>query len=458
MKPNILFILIDDMGWRDLGCYGSEFYESPNIDQLAKDGLLFDNAYAACPVCSPTRASILTGKYPASLELTNWIGGKTRGKLIDAPYIDHLPLEENNIAKSLKESGYATWHIGKWHLGKEPFYPQHQGFDVNIGGCHWGHPWKGYFSPYSIENLDDGESGEYLTDRLTSEAINLIEKHEENEQPFFLNLWYYTVHTPIQGKQEYITYFEEKAEKMGLDQVEPYEIGDTFPCEHKKDKKITRRIIQSDPAYASMIKSLDENIGRLINTLKEKELYDNTLIIFTSDNGGLATAEGSPTCNAPLSEGKGWMYEGGVREPLIMRYPALIKEGITSQYITSTDFYPTIMELIGEPQPVTIDGKSILPVLKGDDFKRGPIFWHYPHYGNQGGTPAASIRDGNYKLIYFFEEECYKLYDLEKDIEEKFDLSGTQPEVAKKLHDLLFKWLEDAKGKIPEKNQEYIPW
>lgn len=448
------------MGWKDLGCYGSEFYESPNIDELAKDGLLFDNAYAACPVCSPTRASILTGKYPATLQLTNYIGGKSRGKVIGAPYIDHLPLEENNMAKSLKEAGYATWHVGKWHLGKSPYYPEHQGFDVNIGGCRWGMPVHGYFSPYQIENLEDGEEGEYLTDRLTNEAIQLIEQHKRNkiDQPFYMNLCYYTVHIPIQGKEEHVDYFKDKAKRMALDQIDPFEVGEKFSCEHMKHDRIKRRKIQSDPVYASMIKSLDENIGRLIKTLKENDMYEDTLIVFTSDNGGLATSEGSPTCNAPLSEGKGWMSEGGIREPLIMRHPKYIKKGISSQYVTSTDFYPTIMQLIGKTMPGQVDGKSFVPVLKGENFERGPIFWHYPHYSNQGGTPSASVRCDDLKLVYYFEDKQYALFNLKDDIEESKNIAKQFPEEAERLKEILFKWLDDTEAKIPLVNLDYQPW
>ncbi|MFW6410362.1 MAG: sulfatase-like hydrolase/transferase, partial [Halanaerobiales bacterium] len=232
-KPNILFILMDDMGWKDIGCYGSEFYETPNIDKLAQTGMRFTDGYAACPVCSPTRASILTGKYPARVGVTDWIdfGGNThpcRGKLVDVPYIDHLPLEEKTLAQALKEGGYNTWHVGKWHLGDEPYYPENQGFEVNIGGCEMGSPGKeGYFSPYNIENLENGPEGEYLTDRLTDEVIKLIKNNEGN--PFYLNLDYYAVHTPIMGKEEHVKKYQEKKKAMGLDQMKIFEEGDHFP-------------------------------------------------------------------------------------------------------------------------------------------------------------------------------------------------------------------------------------
>lgn len=456
-KPNIVFILIDDMGWRDLSCYGSTFYETPNIDSLFNGGVHFTNAYAACPVCSPTRASILTGKYPANVGITNYIGGYTKGILIDAPYIDHLPSSEISLTKTLRNNGYNTWHVGKWHLGGRSYYPENHGFDVNIGGCHWGHPKNGYFSPWGIENLSDGPKGEYLTDRLTHEAIQLIEKNDG--MPFFLNMWYYSVHIPIQAKEEKIKKYENKAITLGLDKIQALEEGENFPCEHKREQKIIRRKIQSDPAYAAMIESLDENIGRLVKVIEEKGELDNSIIIFTSDNGGLSTAEGSPTCNFPLSEGKGWMYEGGTREPLIVQWPKVIKRGSVCHVpVTSTDFYPTLLKAVGIdliPEQHQ-DGVSLLPLLKGGDkIDREAIFWHYPHYGNQGGRPGCSIRMGTYKLIEFFEDNHSELYDLEKDISEKNNLVEKYPETACEMHSRLVKWRESVHARIPEPNPDW---
>ncbi|MEJ6951434.1 sulfatase [Natronospora cellulosivora (SeqCode)] len=459
-KTNIIFILIDDMGWKDLSCYGSDFYETPNIDRLAKEGMLFTDAYAACPVCSPTRASVMSGKYPANVGVTDWIGAHTKGKLIDAPYIDHLPLEEKSVATSLKNGGYVTWHVGKWHLGGREYYPDKHGFDVNVGGCHQGRPSDGYFSPYNIENLEDGPEGEYLTDRLTTEAINLIKKNDE--KPFFLNLDYYTVHTPIQAKEEYIAMYKEKACKMGLDKVKTFEEGELFPCEHKKNKRVKRRLVQSNPVYAAMIHSLDENIGRLLAALEECGELDNTAIFFTSDNGGLATAEGSPTSNAPLNEGKGWMYEGGTREPLLVRWPGVVEAGSSCEVpVSSPDFYPTFLEIAGLPliPEQHEDGLSIMPLLKGGDkLDREAIYWHYPHYGNQGGTPGSSIRMGDYKLIEFFEDGKVELYNLRKDIGEKNDIAEQEIEMVNKMKAMLAEWRESIEAKIPEENSDFEPW
>lgn len=453
-RPNFVFILIDDLGWKDLGCYGSTFYETPNIDRLASEGVKFTNAYAAAPVCSPTRASIMSGKYPAAIGVTNFIGQKARGKLIDATCIDHLPLEEKTIARALKEHHYNTWHVGKWHLGGTLYYPEKHGFDVNIGGCHWGMPFNGYFSPWGIETLEDGPKGEYLTDRLTNEAIKLIKNNDG--KPFYLNMDYYAVHIPIQGKPEYIEKYRTKARSMGLDKLKIFEEGEYFPSERKRHLKIKRRLIQSDPVYASMIQNLDENIGRLLKTVDEAGQADNTVIVFTSDNGGLSTAEGSPTCNAPLNEGKGWMYEGGVREPLIIKWPGIIKPGsICDVPVTSPDFYPTMLDIAGLPlmPDQHVDGISIVPLLRGENkLDRKTIFWHYPHYGNQGGTPGSSIRTGDYKLIQFFENGAIEFYDLRQDISERNNLASREPDRARMMQKMLAEWRQRVEAAIPESN------
>ena len=449
------------MGWKDLGCYGSTFYETPNIDKLAADGISFTNAYATCPVCSPTRASILTGKYPARLGLTNFIGGYAKGKLLSAPYINHLPLSEKSIAKILKENGYNTWHVGKWHLGEENYYPKKHGFDVSIGGCHWGMAFRGYFNPWNIPTIDDDDApkGTYLTDYLTDKAIELI--NTRNEKPYFLNMWYYSVHIPIMAKPEKIEYFRRKKERLGLDKIYPFESGDNFPTESKKDLVIRRRILQSSANYAAMVHSVDENVGKILNAIEESGESEDTIVFFTSDNGGLATAESSPTCNSPLSEGKGWMYEGGVRDPLIVKWPGNIEENSVCEIpMIFTDFYPTFLELAGIdllPEQHQ-DGISILPLLKGEDIMNDRcLFWHYPHYGNQGGTPGSSIRKGDYKLIEFFEDNHVELYDLKNDIEEKNDISNKFPKITKNLKKLLEKWRKSLEVKIPKKNPDYVP-
>ena len=467
-RPNFVFILLDDFGWKDLGCYGSPFYLTPNLDRLCAASMRFTDAYASCPVCSPTRASILTGKYPATVGVTDWIDWfghihPARGKLIDVPYLKRLPTQEHSLAKALRAGGYQTWHVGKWHLGDEGYLPENHGFEINVGGCHAGSPARGgYFSPWSIPALQDADvpEGTYLTDYLTDQTIQLVKNRDD--RPFFLYLPYYAVHTPIQAKEEKIRKYEARAKKMDLNEVEPLEEGEFFPCEHKKDQRVRRRLVQSDPVYAAMIESVDENIERLLQTLDEEGLTDNTVILFTSDNGGLATSEGSPTCNAPLSQGKGWMYEGGTREPLLVRWPGVVEPGsCCSVPVTSPDFYPTLLDMAGlDPIPEQhCDGISILPLLKGADFlDREAIFWHYPHYGNQGGTPGSSVRSGDYKLIEFFEDGRLELYNLREDIGEDRDLSKEKPDLTAKLKEMLIAWRESVEAKIPAPNPDFKPW
>ena len=460
--PNFVFILLDDLGWRDLGCYGSSYYETPHLDRLAAEGMRFTDAYASCPVCSPTRASILSGRYPARIGVTNYIdwGGRghpSRGRLVDAPYTDHLPLEEFTLASALRRGGYRTYHVGKWHLGGEPYWPERHGFDVNVGGSEWGAPLNGYFSPWDMPNLPNGTDGEYLTDRLTDEAIRLIRTN--GDRPFFLHLSHYAVHTPIQAEAEHVRRFERKARDMGLDELPTFEEGDFFPCEHKKHLRIKRRLVQSDPAYAAMVYSVDENVGRLMAALDELGVAGDTVVAFTSDNGGLATSECSPTCNAPLAEGKGWMYEGGTREPLIVRWPGRIEAGSTcSAPVTSPDFYPTFLQMAGlDPMAEQhCDGASIMPLLGGGEtLEREAIYWHYPHYGNQGGTPGCSLRAGDYKLIEFFEDGRLELYNVREDIGEEHDLAQDEPERVKELHETLVDWRAQVQARIPQPNPEH---
>ncbi len=451
---NIVFILCDDLGWKDLSCYGSEFYETPNLDRLAAGGMRFTEAYASCPVCSPTRASAMTGKYPATVGITQYIGGHKTGALCDVPYFDRLPETEHTIASALKErANYQTWHVGKWHLGSWRSHPEDHGFEINIGGCHRGAPHGvGYFSPWNdaFPNLPDGPDGEYLTDRLNDEAIHLIQARDK-DRPFFLNYWPYAVHTPIEAPEPLIEKYRQKAKAQGLCKIDPFEPGE--------NQGITRRTIQSDPAYAAMVENLDTNIGKLVEALESEGLIQDTLIIFTSDNGGLATAEGSPTCNAPLAEGKGWMYEGGTREPLIAYCPGLVAAGTVSNVVTTTpDFYPTFLELAGiAPIPSQhTDGVSILPALTGAaDFDRGPVFWHYPHYSNQGGKPGCSIRDGDWKLIEFFEDDRLELYNLCTDISEEQDLADTQPAIRDRLAKQLADWRTSVHALIPRPNPHW---
>lgn len=459
-RPNIVFFLVDDLGWADLSCTGSTFYETPRLDELAREGMLFSDAYAAAPVCSPTRAAILSGKYPARVGVTQYIGGHGVGKLCDVPYFYQLPRSEKSLASALQEGGYQTWHVGKWHLGGGQCAPENHGFDLNIGGCEWGHPKQGFFAPFGpLPGLKNAPEGEYLTDALTDRALELLRERDES-RPFFLNIWHYAVHTPIQAPADLVAKYEAKAREWGLDAQNPFEEGDFFPVAHKRNERIQRRTIQSDPTYAAMIENLDWNVGRVLDALDELGLRKNTLVVFTSDNGGLSSAEGSPTCNAPLSEGKGWMYEGGNREPLLVRWPERIASGSRCEVpVTSPDFYPTLLEIAElPPNPIQHrDGESLLPLLtQTGDLERDAIFWHYPHYCNQGSTPAAAIRAGDWKLIEFFEDGHVELYNLRDDIGEKSDLASSQPTRVAQLRARLDDWKREIEALIPQPNPNWV--
>jgi len=429
-RPNIVFLLADDLGWADLGCYGSTFYETPSLDELAATGVRFTRAYAAAPVCSPTRGSILCGKYPARTKTTEWFGGQRRGKLLPAEYVDHLPLEELTLAEALREEGYATFFAGKWHLGGEGFWPQDQGFDVNVGGTERGSPPGGYFSPYENPQLPDGPEGEHLPARLADECIRFL--RERDRRPFLLYLSFYSVHTPLQTTPELEARYRSKAAALP-------EVEERFLPEGERQC----RQVQDHPVYAGMVRSLDESVGRVLRELDALGIADETIVVFTSDNGGLSTSEGHPTSNLPLRAGKGWTYEGGIREPLLVRWPGAQEGGTTCDaHVTSTDFYPTLLELAGlDPRPEQhVDGVSFAPALRGEARERGPLFWHYPHYSNQGGPPSAAVLDGDLKLIVNLESGAAELYDLAADVGERSDLAQERPEGVSRLRSLLEEW------------------
>ncbi len=449
--PNFVFILVDDLGWTDLGCYGSSFYETPNLDRMAASAMRFTDAYTSCPVCSPTRASIMTGKYPARLNITDWIPGKSPKdrKLLGPQDLHHLPLEEVTIAEALKKKGYATFFAGKWHLGDEGYFPEDQGFDINKGGHHRGSPPGGYYTPYKNPKLEDGPEGEYLTDRLTNESLQFLEANKNN--PFLLYLSFYTVHTPIQPCKRHVDEFIEKAEAL------PPMDGPKEIPEHDGLTKMR----QDNPEYASMVHAMDENVGRVLKKLDDLNLSDNTVVIFTSDNGGLSTLRnrGYPTSNLPLRAGKGWCYEGGIRVPLIIRAPGVTHAGSTSgEPVISTDFYPTMLELAGiAPMPNQhCDGLSLVPLLQGKrELPREALYWHYPHYHGSTWTPGATLRAGDWKLIEFYDKEKVELYNLKEDIHERNELSKSMPQRTKELTDQLHKWQKKIGAKMPKPNPDY---
>ncbi len=463
-KLNVLFFLIDNLGWNDFGYTGSNFYESPNIDSLANDARIFLNAYSTCVVCSPSRSSIMTGKYPVRTGITDWIGAKQQetwtrnNKLLPANYTDRLDLKEVTIAEALKEAGYATYFAGKWHLGPEGYWPEDQGFDINKGGVHKGNTGKaGYFVPYDNPRLQDGPKGEYLPERLTQETVSYIKSRKGEKSPFFIFHSFYMVHFPYLTNDGLIEKYQQKKDKLELQDKFGW-IGDDV-----NDLSVKRkvRLNHSDPKYAAAIEVLDKAVGKIINTLKEEGLYENTLIILTSDNGGVSTAENYQTSNLPLKAGMGWAYEGGTRVPLLIRLPGRNQEKSTiKERVIGTDFYPTILEATHNALLPNqhLDGNSLIPLLKGEDnSSKRSLFWHYPHYGNHGGTPYSSVIEDNYKLIRFYENEgYYELYNLKSDPSESHNLVHENPGKFKELKHKLEKFLTEQQAETPIPNPSYI--
>ncbi len=430
-RPNVVLIFADDLGWADLGCTGSTFHETPRLDRLAAEGMLFTSAYAACPVCSPSRAALMTGRWPARVGITDYIGGSRRGKLLPADYQHQLPHAEVTVAEALKGAGYATGMFGKWHLGGAGYLPDTQGFDVMVCGQNG----RGF------RNVVD------RADLTTEPALEFIQQHQH--EPFFVYLPHNLVHTPLKTKPALKSKYEKKAAAL------PPPPGRRFrPERDRQDRRV-----QDHAVYAAMMEDLDANIGRLLDKLDELKLAQRTIVIFTSDNGGLSTSEGSPTSNAPLRAGKGWLYEGGVRVPLIVRWPGVVEPGSTSdEPVTSTDFFPTILEMCGLAQHPEWhrDGVSIVPALNGSGpLESRSLYWHYPHYGNQGGIPGGSIRDGDWKLIEFYEDNHVELFNLKDDLAESHDLARAEPDRARQLREKLDGWRKSLGAKMPTPNPNY---
>lgn len=455
-QPNFVFILVDDLGYMDIGANNPEtFYETPNIDRLAREGVRFSDGYAANPVCSPTRYSIMTGKYPTRVDATNFFSGARSGRFKPAPLNDRMPLEEVTLAETMQQHGYKTAFLGKWHLGpNEDFWPEHQGFEVNVGGHVRGAP-KSYFSPYNNPRLNDGPRGEHLTRRLTDETLKLLENYQND--PFFLYLAFYTVHTPLQAPQELVEKYRKKAEKLaGLPEFADEE--QVWP--NANERKV--RILQKHATYAAMVESLDTSVGRILDKLAQLGIDDETVVCFFSDNGGLSTSEGSPTSNLPLRGGKGWLYEGGIREPMLIKWPQGGQRNVVrGEAVCSVDFYPTLAEIAGIKIPETqqLDGVSLVPLLRGQHLEPRNLYWHYPHYSNQGGFPGGAIRNGNYKLIERYEDGKVHLFDLATDPGEQQDIAQQQPARVATMRRELHEWYQnvDAKFLQPQENGPQ-PW
>lgn len=433
-KPNIIFILADDLGWTGLGCYGSPFYETPNIDRLAREGMKFTQAYSAAPLCSPTRASILTGKYPARLRLTEWIPGERFpfAKMLPPDWTKRLPAGETTIAERLRTVGYATASIGKWHLGAEEARPEHYGFDYSIAGIGRGSP-ASYFSPYKNPYLKDGPEGEFLSDRLTDEVLEWIEANKG--KPFFLYLPHFAVHTPIQAKADVTAKYQKKLEAAP-------------------------NSLHTHATYAALTESVDDSVGRILKKLEDLKLVDRTLVIFTSDNGGLIRF----STNAPLRLGKASNYEGGVRVPLIIRWPGVIRRGtVCHTPVNSPDFYPTFLEAAGAKDAPghLCEGQSLVPLLRQSrSFPARDLYWHYPHYNNGNGcraTPFTAVREGDLKLLQFHEDGRFELYDLKQDIGETHNLVSARPADVSRLAAKIERWRREVGAQMPSPNPQYDP-
>lgn len=439
--PNVIVILVDDLGWADLGCYGNRFHETPHIDQLAREGVRFTSAYSACTVCSPTRASLLTGKYPARLHLTDWISGHPRphAALRVPDWVQSLPHNERTLATALHDIGYRSASIGKWHLGNTNSYPENHGFDVNQGGYERGQP-PSYHAPYRIPTLSEDQPGHFLTDRESEEAIRFIEQNRD--RPFFLYLPHYAVHTPLAGKSNVVAKYQAKTKVRGeSDRVQ-------------------------NPVYAALLESVDTSLGKIREALARLNLSDQTVILFTSDNGGLILGGNqAPTSNAPLRSGKGSPYEGGVRVPLIALWPHVTPAGaVCAIPVITPDLYPTVLGISGARQAPegVVDGMDLRPLLRNPSqssliMRRRALFWHYPHYHPGGSTPYGAIREGNYKLIETFEKGDLELYDIVKDLGEARNLAKERPEVAARLLRKLRQWRARVGAQMPSVNPDYDP-
>ncbi|MEL7496278.1 MAG: sulfatase [Planctomycetota bacterium] len=453
-RPNVVFILADDLGWRDLSHAGSEFYESPHIDRIAQEGIRFSYGYAACQVCSPSRASLMTGKYPARIKVTDWIGApmgedwKRNTQLLPAQYRMQLPQEETTIAEAFQAAGYTTFFAGKWHLGGEGSFPEDHGFDINIGGHHRGSPPGGFFAPFKNPKMEDAAPGTSLPIHLGQETAKFIEAQQDKR--FFAFLSFYSVHGPTQTTPELWKKYREKAIKMAGDE----------PTESRfiVDRTTPVRQVQDNPIYAGMIESMDDAVGIVLKKLESLGLADNTIVVFTSDNGGVSAGDSKSTSNLPLRGGKGRQWEGGIREPFLIRYPKTIKPGsISEQPVIGTDLYPTLLELCGiELKPKQhVDGVSLMPIFSGRTIAPRNLFWHYPHYGNQGGEPSTIVSDGTWKLIWYHEDERSELYQIKQDIGEQTDVAKKHPGQVLRMKAQINAFLEKTDAEMPMRNSNF---
>ncbi|MFB6249131.1 MAG: sulfatase [Salinibacter sp.] len=462
-RPNVLVILADDLGYMDVGAYNpGTFYETPHIDSLAASGLMFTDGYAANPVCSPTRASIMTGRHPSRENHTDWFCGARTERFRHARYDCSVDTSQVTMAEAFRQAGYDTYFAGKWHLGPEPrHWPKNQGFDVNKGGFSCGSPGcagGGYFSPYGNPRLEDGPKGEYLPYRLAAETEAFI--GQSRDDPFFAMLSFYEVHNPKQAPDSLVAKYRRKRERLGLGRVEEFEgIEQVWPGEPTR----RARVVQGHPVYAAMVEAMDRAVGRVLESLRRNGLANETIVVFTSDNGGLSTSEGRNTSNRPLRGGKGWLYEGGIRVPYVIRWPGVTTAGRTSDVpVVSTDLYPTLLAAAGLPLRPTqhVDGTSVAPVLRGrPTLERDALFWHYPHYSNQGGFPGGAVRIGGWKLIEDYEDGQVRLFNLEADRGERNNVAGRYPGRVEQMRSRLHEWYREVGARfLRAKKGGPTPW
>lgn len=456
-KPNVVFILVDDLGLHDLSVTGSDFYQSPNIDKLAEQGMIFTQGYAASRVCSPSRASVMTGKFTARHGITDWIGAKTgtdwrdhdrHDKLLPADYVHNLPKEDVTLAEAMKDAGYKTFYAGKWHLGAEGSYPENHGFDINVGGWDKGSPIGGYFSPWKNPKLKNKVDTENLSMRLAKETAAFIKQNKDST--FFAFLSFYAVHGPIQTTKSKWRKYQQKAIKNGIAK-NGYVMEKVLPIRKEQD----------NPIYAGLVESMDDAVGVVLDELKKQGIDKETIVVFTSDNGGVASGDSFSTTNLPLRGGKGYQWEGGIREPYFIKVPWLQNKGKKNNFpVTGTDFYPTILDLVDIPALPNqhIDGVSLVPILEGEKMNvKRPLYWHYPHYGNQGGEPSSIIQEDGWKLIHYWEDNRNELYQLNADIAEESNVAEDNPEITIQMRSKLLAWLTSVGANLPELDSDYNP-
>ncbi|MEO0471355.1 MAG: sulfatase, partial [Bacteroidota bacterium] len=457
LHPNVLFILADDFGWNEMSCSGSSYYETPNLDRLAREGMMFTQAYAACQVCSPSRASILTGTYPTRHGITTWIGDRSGEEwrthnrhtpVFPPSYNQQLPAEDIVLPEAFQAAGYQTMFCGKWHLGDEGSSPEDHGFDVNIGGYWAGSPRGGYFSPYTNPRLEDGPIGENLSLRLAKETADFI-RNRDQSRPFLAYLSFYAVHGPIQTSKAKWQKYRSKAIQAGL-------ADSAFVFDRRK----AVRQHQDNPVYAGLVESMDESIGLVLEALERQGIVEETIIVFTSDNGGVSSGDAFSSSMLPLRGGKGRQWEGGIQEPLLMRFPSMIPSGSRcEESIIHMDLYPTLLGMAGLDllPDQHVDGIDIRPVFSAQALPERELFWHYPHYGNQGGEPSSIIRSKNWKLIRYHEDGREELYNLHKDMGEQHNLLSIHPSVSERLSARLSDWLCATNARFPTADPDFNP-